>query len=104
MSQQFIRVEVLTGPMDGMGHFTLDGELVIGRGRDADLCLADDLRVAARHARLFAQDGAVWLEDLDSPSGTFIGSTPVGAPTPLSVGIIFTVGNTMVEIRPEGVV
>jgi len=103
MSQTFLRVEVLTGPMDGMGHFTLDGELLIGRGGDADLCLAEDQRVAARHARLFAKEGAIWLEDLQSPGGTFIGSTPIGAPTPLSVGMIFTVGNTMIEVRPEGV-
>ncbi len=98
--ERIIRVEVVTGPMDGLCHYTMNGRLVIGRSRDADLRLEQDQKVSARHVALEIKRGMLWLENLESPGGTWIGDSEMklGSSTPISVGVTFTVGNTMVEI------
>ena len=45
-------------------------ELFIGRSSACVLRLCDGL-VSRRHARVFVQDGAVWVEDLGSSNGTW---------------------------------
>lgn len=49
----------------------LGDELLIGRGDDCDLVLADT-HVSRRHSSLSVVDGAVWLRDLASANGTFV--------------------------------
>jgi len=101
--KEIIKVEVVTGPMDGLRHYTMGRRLLIGRSRDADLRLEKDQKVSARHAFLEIKQGMLWLQNLEAPGGTLIGNVPVrdGVSTPLSVGVTFTVGNTMIEVLPE---
>jgi VWFA-related protein len=46
-------------------------ELTIGRGPENALVLADPL-VSRRHARIMLEDGAYWVEDLESRNGTLV--------------------------------
>jgi pSer/pThr/pTyr-binding forkhead associated (FHA) protein len=95
---QVLRVEVVTGPMDGLAHFTTDGAMLIGRGPECDLSLDSDSTVAEKHARLWLLNGLVWIEDLGTNAGTWIGSEPIQGKLPVSSGVVFCVGNTLVEI------
>jgi len=96
-----LRVEVLTGPMDGLTHFSARREMVLGRISEADLVLELDSRVSGQHARLFLEQGLIWLEDLGSTNGTFVGKEPLRGKIPVAPGVQFTVGRTLVEILPE---
>lgn len=93
-----IAVEVLTGSMDGLGHYRPGGELVIGRGPGAALSLPHDPRVAPRHARLRWSGARLLLEDLGSPGGTWIGARRLREPIAVSPGVVFAAGGTLIEI------
>ena len=47
-------------------------EIFIGRGKDSDLVLSDP-EVSKKHARVFWQDGKVFVEDLGSANGVYLG-------------------------------
>ena len=60
---------------------------VIGRSPQADL-LIDDNAVSRRHARLFLNKGVVYLEDLDSNNGTYLGRHPIANPVVVHTGAV----------------
>jgi hypothetical protein len=61
--------EVVSLSNDG-SRYTIDKEaVVIGRGRDCDLTIADP-NMSRRHAELRRDSGAYWVTDLDSTNGT----------------------------------
>lgn len=99
--ETLLRLEVLMGPMDGFTHFSTKGEVVLGRGPSADMVLELDSRVSSRHARVFLDKGLIWLEDLGSTNGTFLGTEELAGKIPLAPGVQFTVGRTLLEILPE---
>lgn len=49
----------------------LDTEMLVGRGEDCDLVLADS-HISRRHASIAVLSGAVWLRDLGSANGTYV--------------------------------
>lgn len=51
--------------------FPVTKDMVVGRARECDLCLAV-AHLSRRHARLFFDGGALWVEDLNSANGTFL--------------------------------
>jgi pSer/pThr/pTyr-binding forkhead associated (FHA) protein len=70
----------------GDGRLPLvDNRLVVGRGEQADVRLADD-SVSRRHALLWREGGVVWISDLGSANGTRAGGRPVVEPTTLTEG------------------
>ena len=48
---------------------------LLGRAPGCDIVL-QDRSVSGRHARIVIEEGAIWLEDLASRNGTFVGSPP----------------------------
>lgn len=75
--------------------------LIIGRDASTADVHIKDSSISRRHARLFKQDGEIWLEDLSSTNGIFINGKKVeagsSAPLPLKGtltigGIIFSIG------------
>ncbi len=62
-------------------------DCVIGRSPEADL-LIDDNAVSRRHARLFLNKGVVYLEDLDSNNGTYLGKHPIEQPVAVHTGAV----------------
>ncbi len=60
-------------------EFDLVGQsMVIGRGAGVDIAIPE-LSIANTHARLHFQGGRIGLEDLESTTGTFVGSTRLDA-------------------------
>lgn len=61
--------------------------------------------VSRRHARIFAQDGACYIEDLDSTNGTFLNGTRLKPHQPYAIrdGDALTVGklDLLVQMRPQ---
>lgn len=68
------------------------GELVIGRGSDCGLVLADaSQRVSLRHCRVAGQNGSFTLTD-SSTNGTLVNERPLAAPHRLADGDVIGVG------------
>lgn len=64
-------VHILEGDRDGAAYCSSANELTIGR-EGTDILCADDRHVSKLHARVFAEDGEIYLEDLESKNGTFL--------------------------------
>lgn len=73
-------------------------EITMGRGNDVTLPLGDDYS-SGRHARLFAQNGQWFVEDLGSTNGTYLGRAKVSRPEPVPVGVPIRIGKTVIELR-----
>jgi predicted component of type VI protein secretion system len=58
---------------------------VIGRHSSRDIALQNP-RVSSKHARVYWQDGAFWVEDLGSSNATWLNGQKVEAPARLSDG------------------
>ncbi|MHC5011855.1 MAG: FHA domain-containing protein, partial [Planctomycetota bacterium] len=73
-----------------------EGEVLIGRTRDAALRLFDET-ASRRHARIRLHEGRVLLEDLDSANGTRLNGERIEGPATLFDGDVIAIGD--VEIR-----
>lgn len=69
--------------------------LVIGRsGDDVDVELNWDERVSRRHARIWLNQDAIWVEDLGSKNGTWAGNARLAVPERLAPGTSVLIGET----------
>lgn len=76
-----LRLEVLYGNVSSKKRqFVLTDSLFIGSDSRCDVVLPD---AAPLNARVFLQDGTVFIEDLNSPDGTILGGMRIYAPNPL---------------------
>ena len=92
-----LSLEIVEGT--GAGELVaLTGPVTIGRSRDADLVLADDL-VSRRHARVTPSGPGAVVEDLGSRNGTYVNGEDVHGPTRLVPGDQLQLGVTLVELR-----
>jgi DNA-binding winged helix-turn-helix (wHTH) protein len=84
------------------GRTTLgQGSHVVGRARDAAICLEDD-SVSRRHAVIAVTGSGATIADLDSKNGTRIGARRVSGPTALVDGDSVRIGAVAFEVRLEG--
>jgi len=75
---------------------------VIGSSEDADVCIVGP-EVAAQHARVEVRADGVYLEDLDSPAGTFVGGVRARR-IGISHGDIVRFGNQLAVFAEHGLV
>ena len=86
-------------PTDRAGQrFDVDGELTIGRSPGCGIATTYDMYSSTVHARLFRQDGRIYVEDLGSTNGTFVNSERVTKPTKLGRGDLVQVGGTVFQV------
>jgi pSer/pThr/pTyr-binding forkhead associated (FHA) protein len=86
-------------PVDRAGQrFDLDGEVTIGRSPGNGIATTYDIYSSTVHARLFRQDGRIYVEDLGSTNGTFVNSERVTKPTKLGRGDLVQVGGTVFQV------
>ena len=81
--------------------FSLEGKLplIIGRSEQAGLCIADR-KVSRRHARISMDgEGALFLEDLSSRTGTRVNGQTVSGRIRIAPGDVIELGET--ELVPE---
>jgi hypothetical protein len=73
------------------------GVHVLGRAPDCDVVIDDDC-VSSHHARLGVGADGVWLQDLESTNGTFVGGDRLREPVPLPASSKFRLGKTTVRL------
>lgn len=79
-----------------------DGAALVGRSREADICLGYDGFVSGHHAEIVEEDGSFLLEDLpDNKNGTFLNWAKLkdGASAPLDPGDVIGVGRSLLVFR-----
>ena len=92
-----LSLEIVEGA--GAGRMVaVTAAVTIGRGRDADLVLADEL-VSRRHAQVTPDGSGAVVEDLGSRNGTFVNGEAIHGPTRLEPGDQLQLGITLVELR-----
>ena len=86
-------------PVDRAGQrFDIGDELTIGRAPTAGIPTTYDIYSSTTHARLFQQDGRVYVEDLGSTNGTYVNSERITKPTRLGRGDLLQVGGTVFQV------
>jgi pSer/pThr/pTyr-binding forkhead associated (FHA) protein len=86
-------------PSDRVGQrFDIPEELTIGRSPGNGIPTTYDIYSSTVHARLFHQDGRVYVEDLGSTNGTFVNSERITKPTRLGRGDLLQVGATVYQV------
>lgn len=78
--------------------FTLDGELLIGRGDQCQIVLTDAY-ASQVHARVFRRGEQVMVEDMGSTNGTYLNRQKVTSPTEVFKGDRVKIGKTVMEMR-----
>ena len=77
--------------------FPLAEELTVGRAAGCQVTL-DDTYASQIHARVFARDGQLFVEDLGSTNGTYLNRKKVQGPMAMKRGDKLQVGNTVMEL------
>jgi pSer/pThr/pTyr-binding forkhead associated (FHA) protein len=77
--------------------FPLAEELTVGRAAGCQVTL-DDTFASQIHARVFARDGQLFVEDLGSTNGTYLNRTKVSGPQVMRRGDRLQVGSTTLEL------
>jgi pSer/pThr/pTyr-binding forkhead associated (FHA) protein len=86
-------------PADRAGQtFDIRDELTIGRSPGCGIPTTYDIYSSTLHARLFEQDGRLYVEDLSSTNGTFVNSERIVKPTKLGRGDLLQVGATVFQV------
>jgi hypothetical protein len=74
-------VERAPGHDPGM-IYDLDGNIVLGRGEEAEIRLEDPF-ASSSHARIYEQGGTLVIEDMGSTNGTYLNEELLETPRPL---------------------
>lgn len=84
----------------GQGRLQLQvaREIMIGRSKTADVCLASDPEASSRHAVLYFEGRGLMVRDLGSSNGTSLNGTTITKPEPVEDGDVILVGRTEVRI------
>jgi hypothetical protein len=77
--------------------FAIDHEATMGRGGGCGIPLTFDTFVSQVHARAFARDGNLWVEDLGSTNGTFVNGDKLTQAIMLKKGDRVKIGETVLE-------
>ena len=72
--------------------------MTIGRAKTCGIPVPLDEFSSTVHARIFADDGAFYVEDLGSTNGTFLNGRRISSPAKLSTGDKLVVGRSQLEV------
>ena len=85
-------------PQEQRGRtYPLADELTVGRAAGCQV-VVDDTYASQIHARVFARDGQLLVEDLGSTNGTLLNKKKVTGPTVMRRGDRLQVGSTVMEL------
>lgn len=95
-----VRITIIAGRDLGRAIELDKPEIVVGRAKEADVCIADDV-ISRRQCRFVFRDGHVFVEDLQSTCGTYVDGAQVRSAA-LRDGQKVHVGNTIFEVARAG--
>jgi hypothetical protein len=95
--QPMHKLHVLNGPEMGQAFELKDGLTYVGRSEDNDIQI-DDKTVSRRHLKIIQEDNRLFITDLRSENGTFIGGDTVtpGIEVEVEEGTTLTIGMCMI--------
>jgi outer membrane protein assembly factor BamB len=99
------RVNILIYRPDGtlVAQYLLgDGEHLIGRDINCPIYL-DSEYISSNHAKLHLSAEGIYIEDLNSTSGTFLDGVTVRGKLRIKPGQVLQVGDLTVDLQPESV-
>lgn len=85
-----LSLTITDGPEKGKTFEFEKGSYLVGRNK-GDISLSDK-KASGNHCRFIVEDSGVWLEDLNSTNGTFLGSKKIDGKIELSNLDVVTVG------------
>jgi len=74
-----------------------DGAVTVGRDAEACEIVCSGATISRRHFRVYAKDGAFFLQDLNSTNGVFVNRRRIMAETRLTDGDIIGIGSDSVD-------
>ncbi len=75
----------------------MNRELIIGRSRDLELALVEDL-VSRRHAKISSTDFQLYIQDLGSTNGTFVNGEKIVGRAQLHEGDRVLIGSSIIRV------
>ncbi|TVQ78055.1 MAG: FHA domain-containing protein [Bradymonadales bacterium] len=91
-----LSISITEGPEKGMHYEFESGPIFVGR-RKGDISLSDK-KVSGKHCQFLIEGNRVWIEDLNSTNGTFLGGSRLTEKVPLSNLDVVTIGLTRLSI------
>ena len=85
-------LKVIEGALEGQVFVVTPEGLVIGRGEECAVRLADP-GVSREHARVFLHNAGVWVQDMGSRNGVFVKGQRLARPKQISPGTELSVGD-----------
>lgn len=95
-----VKLVVVGGANEG-DEFQLQLPAVLGRSRNASIPLPHPL-VSRRHCELVERDDCLFVRDLDSTNGTFVGSERVEEESVVDHGSLLTIGTVTFRAYYDG--
>ncbi len=96
---KLMTIAVTNGNHKGETFFVADNSsIIIGRGEEAGLRIAEDHRASRKHAIIGLKEGEAYISDLTSTNGIFVGKTQVHGRGKLLDGDIVFIGRTYFKI------
>lgn len=92
-------VKVEAGFRPGREMILAKDKTSIGRGEGSDIALFGDSGVEKTHANILLEGGRYYLEDLQTPGGTFVNDQKVAGKTPLKAGDMIRVGKSVLRFN-----
>ncbi len=94
LSNRAPRLVVVRAPGHEAGMiYDLDGDIVLGRGNEAEIRLEDPF-ASSTHAHIYEQGGVLAVEDLSSTNGTYLNEELLESPRPLHPGDRLRIGDS----------
>jgi len=97
LKDAWIRVEA--GFRPGREMFLNKEKTTIGRAEGSDIALFGDAGVEKNHATIIKEAGRFFLEDLQTPGGTFVNDQKVQGKAPLNAGDLIRVGKSVLRFN-----
>ena len=97
-----IKLNFLNGPLAGHSFSFEEEDVFLGRDPDNHIQIKD-LSVSRRHARLSRNGNELFIEDLDSENGVWVGGAAIksGEAVPISEGLPIALGNSLITVGEE---
>jgi len=93
-----LRLKVVE-PADAEGRtYSLADEVTVGRAPGCGVVLTDDTYVSQLHARIYSQDGDLFVEDLGSTNGTYVNRQRLSGSIRIKKGDRLQIGTTVMEV------
>ena len=92
---------VTQGQFEGQAFEFADGEIVIGRGEECAISIAEDTKASRQHAMISRNEEGAWcLADLDSANGTVVNDAEVST-VALQENDVVVIGDTTFVFRDD---